>query len=115
MAPAPQSATGTGTHVGTGPGTDGATLSGCVTVRLWAAARAAAGRAEVELEVPGEVTVAWVRDAVVRRFADRSRLGEVLAVCSALVGEQPVGRADPGRVPVRPGDTVEFLPPFAGG
>ncbi len=87
-----------------------------MTVRLWASARAAAGVAEVEVEVPADgATVAWVRDEVVRRFADRPRLGEVLAVCSTLVGDQPVGRADPGAVPVEPGQTVEFLPPFAGG
>jgi hypothetical protein len=42
-------------------------------------------------------------------------LAEVLAVCSALVGDLPVGSADPGEVIVRPGETVEFLPPFAGG
>ena len=47
--------------------------------------------------------------------ADRPRLAEVLSVCSVLVGERPVGTADPAAVPVRAGDTVELLPPFAGG
>ena len=112
MLPAPHTSTGSWTQEGTGPGTG---VTGAVTVRLWASARAAAGAAEVELAVSGPVTVAWVRDEVVRRFADRPRLGDVLAVCSALVGDQPVGRADPGAVPVPPGTTVEFLPPFAGG
>jgi molybdopterin synthase sulfur carrier subunit len=86
-----------------------------VVVHLWAGARAAAGVGEVTLDVPGPVTVGWVRDEVVRRFPDAARLPSVLGVCSVLVGERPVGRADPEGVPVEPGDTVEFLPPFAGG
>ena len=44
-----------------------------------------------------------------------TNLAAVLGVCSVLVGEQPVGSQDPGAVEVRAGDTVEFLPPFAGG
>jgi molybdopterin converting factor small subunit len=87
-----------------------------VTVRFWAGARAAAGVAELDVDVPAEgASVAALREQVVRRFADRPRLAEVLAVCSTLVGDQPVGRADPGSVLVAPGQTVEFLPPFAGG
>jgi hypothetical protein len=46
---------------------------------------------------------------------DPARLARVLAVCSVLVGEQPLGGADPTTVVVEPGATVEFLPPFAGG
>jgi len=42
-------------------------------------------------------------------------LDAVVAVCSVLVGDRPVGSADPAGVPVQPGDTVELLPPFAGG
>jgi hypothetical protein len=92
-------------------------LSGdaCVTVRLWAGARAAAGTSEVVLPVPGPVTVAWVRDEVLRRLPSAAGLGQVLAVCSVLVGETPVGTADPAGVEVLPGGAVEFLPPFAGG
>ena len=44
-----------------------------------------------------------------------TRLPEVLAACSTLVGEQPVGTADPTTYVVEPGASVEFLPPFAGG
>ncbi|WP_278258670.1 hypothetical protein [Nocardioides convexus] len=40
---------------------------------------------------------------------------DVVRVCSVLVGERPVSSGDPGAVVVRPGETVEFLPPFAGG
>ena len=86
-----------------------------VLVHLWAGARAAAGVGEVTLEVTGPVTVGWVRDEVVRRFPEADRLPGVLGVCSVLVGDRPVGRTDPDQVPVEPGETVEFLPPFAGG
>jgi hypothetical protein len=44
-----------------------------------------------------------------------TRLAEVLAACSTLVGDQPVGKADPTTFLVDPGAEVEFLPPFAGG
>jgi sulfur-carrier protein len=86
-----------------------------VVVRLWAAARAAAGTAQVEVATEGPVTLAWLREEVVRRHPDADRLPSVLAVCSVLIGDQPVGRSDPGAVQVEPGTTVEFLPPFAGG
>ena len=38
-----------------------------------------------------------------------------VGVCSVLVGDRPVGAHDPALVEVRAGDTVELLPPFAGG
>lgn len=84
-----------------------------VVVRLWAAARAAAGQAEVTVTVDGPVSVAWLRDEVVRRHG--AQLDRVLQVCSVLVGDRPLGTADPNAVTVEPGGTVEFLPPFAGG
>jgi sulfur-carrier protein len=86
-----------------------------VVVRLWAAARAAAGAAEVEIATERPVTLAWLREEVVRRHPHADGLPSVLAVCSVLVGDQPVGKSDPGAVAVEPGTTVEFLPPFAGG
>ena len=86
-----------------------------VSVRLWAGARAAAGTSEVSLDVPGPVTVEWVRGEVLRSLPDAVGLDKVLAVCSVLVGETPVGTADPAGVEVLPGGSVEFLPPFAGG
>jgi len=85
-----------------------------VTVRYWAAARAAAGVAEDQLSVDGEVTLA----DVVRRVLDLhpvDRFPDLIKICSVLVGERPAGTRSPEQVPVRPGDTVEFLPPFAGG
>lgn len=84
-----------------------------VLVRYWAGARAAAG--VVEESVPGPLTLAQLLDEVVTRHADRPRLKDVVSVCSVLVGDRPVGTSDPATVVVRPGDTVELLPPFAGG
>jgi molybdopterin synthase sulfur carrier subunit len=83
-----------------------------VRVRYWAAARAAAGR-DVD-EVSGE-TLADVLDAVRRLHADQARFAQVIDVCSVLVGERPVGSRDPATVRIGVGETVELLPPFAGG
>lgn len=85
-----------------------------IRVRYWAAARSAAGVAGEDVDVPGPVTLAELRDEVVRRHPG-GRLPDVIKVCSVLVGERPVSSGDPAAVVVRPGDTVEFLPPFAGG
>lgn len=84
-----------------------------VLVRYWAGARAAAGVAEES--VPGPLTLSQLFDEVVVRHADRPRLKDVVSVCSVLVGDRPVGTSDPATVVLRPGDTVELLPPFAGG
>ena len=54
-------------------------------------------------------------DEVRSRHGARSRLAEVLAVCSVLVGDRPVGSRAPEDVRLAAGDTVELLPPFAGG
>ena len=85
-----------------------------ITVRYWAGAKHAAGTDRDDVVTVTPLTLEEVR----RRAVDLhpgTRLGEVLAACSALIGEQPVGKADPATVVVRPGETVEFLPPFAGG
>jgi molybdopterin synthase sulfur carrier subunit len=88
---------------------------GEVTVRYWAAARAAAGVESDRFEVGEGTTLDLLLKQVRDRHADRPRLGDVVAVCSVLVGDRPVGRHDPAQVEVRAGDTVELLPPFAGG
>ena len=85
-----------------------------ITVRYWASARAAAGVAEDLLPVSGPVSLADVRRAAVDLHPDTS-LAAVLAACSVLVGEHPAGTPPPEDVNVEPGETVEFLPPFAGG
>lgn len=85
-----------------------------ITVRYWASARAAAGVEADDLSVTGALTLI----DVVRRASSLhpgTRLPGVLEVCSVLVGDQPVSSRDPEAVLVQPGQTVEFLPPFAGG
>lgn len=82
-----------------------------VTVRYWAAARAAAGVAEESVPASG----LSLADLVARLGADRPALARVLSACSVLLGDQPVGSADRASVVVPAGATVEFLPPFAGG
>lgn len=83
-----------------------------MTVRYWAAARAAAGR-EVDHVDPG--TVAEVLEAVRVLHAGNDRFMRVLEICSVLVGEEPLGGADPATVAVPAGGQLELLPPFAGG
>ena len=85
-----------------------------VTVHYWAAARAAAGVGSDQLEVTGPLTLLEVRERAVGLHPG-TRLPDVLKICSVLVGERPVGSREPESVVVEPGDTVEFLPPFAGG
>jgi sulfur-carrier protein len=88
---------------------------GTVLVRYWAAARAAAGVEQDTVEVGAGTTLADVLEQVLRLRADRPRLADVVGVCSVLVGDRPVGASAPADVVIRPGDTVELLPPFAGG
>ncbi|HEX6246543.1 MAG TPA: MoaD/ThiS family protein [Nocardioidaceae bacterium] len=90
-----------------------ASTDGTVLVRYWAGARAAAGVAEESYPAP--TTLADLFSEVVSRHLDRPRLKDVVAVCSVLVGDRPVSSSDPADVVLRPGDTVELLPPFAGG
>jgi molybdopterin converting factor small subunit len=83
-----------------------------VTVHYWAAARAAAGMSE---ERVAAATLAELLAEISRRHSDRDRFDDVISTCSILVGETPVGARPPEEVRLAPGDTVEFLPPFAGG
>ena len=85
---------------------------GVVTVRYWAAARAAAG--VVSEEVPASTLAEAEAEVLARRPGDR-RFADVLAICSVLVGEVPVGARDHADVDLPAGAVVEFLPPFAGG
>lgn len=85
-----------------------------ITVRYWAGARAAAGTAEDVVEAPAGATLADVV-ARVLELHPGDRMSRTVAVCSVLVGDQPVGSRDPGDVRVPPGSVVELLPPFAGG
>ena len=85
-----------------------------IRVRYWAAAKAAAGTDSDDVAVSGPITLAELR-AAAAALHPGTRLAEVLGACSTLVGEQPVGLADPASYVVEPGASVEFLPPFAGG
>jgi molybdopterin converting factor small subunit len=83
-----------------------------VTVHYWASARAAAGTAEERVPAGN---LADLLTEISRRHGDRDRFDDVISTCSILVGETPVGAKEPADVRLHGGDTVEFLPPFAGG
>ena len=88
--------------------------AGTITVRYWAGAKAAAGTGEDAFAVEGPISLAEV---VIRSVGAHpgTRLAEVLAVCSTLVQDRPTASEDAANVQVEPGETVQFLPPFAGG
>ncbi|GGX24461.1 MoaD/ThiS family protein [Streptomyces lomondensis] len=81
-----------------------------VTVRYWAAAKAAAGVAEEPYEA---ATLAEALAGV--RARHPGELERVLRRCSFLVDGDPVGTRDHETVRLADGGTVEVLPPFAGG
>jgi molybdopterin converting factor small subunit len=89
--------------------------SGQVTVRYWASIRAAAGVEEETLPADGTTTLAGLKARARERHAGSARFAALLDTCSVLVRDRPVASRDPGTVTIGPGDTVEFLPPFAGG
>ena len=95
--------------------TDHKTDVGLVTLRYWASARAAAGTDSDTVQVDGPVPLADLIARARAAHADSSRFSDVLGCCSVMVGDRPVTTDDPATVFVRPGSTVEFLPPFAGG
>ena len=86
-----------------------------VTVRYWAAARSAAGVESDTLPLAEPTTLDVILSRVFDLHRDRPRLHDVVAVCSILVGDRPVGGHAPAEVTVDPGQTIELLPPFAGG
>lgn len=81
-----------------------------LTVRYFAAARAAAGVDSERLELREGAAVADVLDEVSRRHGDE--LASVLLRCSFLLDSVAV--RDRG-VPVTAGAELDVLPPFAGG
>jgi sulfur-carrier protein len=100
--------------MGSGPDDLATGETSAITVRYWASARAAAGVSSDALPVTGPLTLTDVVRRAVALHPD-TRLPNVLEACSVLVGDQPVGSRQPDGVLVNPGQTVEFLPPFAGG
>jgi molybdopterin converting factor small subunit len=83
-----------------------------VTVRYWAAVRSAAGVSEEQVDAR---TLADLQHEILRRHRDSDRFADLVAICSTLIGEVPVGSREPSDVTLSAGDTVELLPPFAGG
>ncbi|MDO5503200.1 MAG: MoaD/ThiS family protein [Actinomycetia bacterium] len=77
-------------------------------VRYWAGARAAAGTAEEYVTLPDVATVA---DVVATLEDQHPSLAPVLEVASLLLD----GRAARREEPVAGAQTLEVLPPFAGG
>jgi molybdopterin converting factor small subunit len=84
-----------------------------LTVRYFAAARAAAGVDAEELGLP--LRTAWTVDDVLRELAERHgpALAKVLGACSFLLDEVAVRSRD--TVVPRSGAVLDILPPFAGG
>jgi sulfur-carrier protein len=89
--------------------------AGQVRLRYWAGARAAAGVTEDLVEVPGSCTLEDLKARVLELHGSSARFAAILGTCSVLVDDLPVGSEDPRSVGVSAGQTVEFLPPFAGG
>ncbi|MGH3159387.1 MAG: MoaD/ThiS family protein [Streptosporangiaceae bacterium] len=83
-----------------------------VTIRYWAAAKAAAGTAQESVQA--DTLAAALTAALARREAD-SGLGTVLARSSFLVDGSAVGARAAQSVPLPEGAMIEVLPPFAGG
>lgn len=74
--------------------------------------RSAAGISEEQVDAR---TLADLQQEIVRRHSDSARFADLVAICSTLIGEVPVGSREPSDVTLSAGDTVELLPPFAGG
>lgn len=85
-----------------------------IEIRYWAAIRAAAHCKQETLEIPDPVSASALADRLIAQHAapDFTR---VLKVCSMLVDGQPVSPSARRSTMIHPGQTVEFLPPFAGG
>ena len=81
-----------------------------MTLRYFAAARAAAGLDSEDVSLSAPATVAEALAAGVRRHGDA--LDRVLLRCSYLLGGTAVHT---GATAVTDGDVIDILPPFAGG
>ncbi len=88
--------------------------TGAISVHYWASARAAAGLDAEQVAVTGPISLAELMGILVDRHPG-TNLRDVLHACSVLRGDEPVKNRDPDTVELRAGQSVEFLPPFAGG
>ncbi|HEY0904783.1 MAG TPA: MoaD/ThiS family protein [Marmoricola sp.] len=98
-----------------GPTLHNDSAAGQIRLRYWASARAAAGVAEDVLAADGPVSLEALRTRARELHVASAGFAAVLDTCSVLVGDRPVTSEDATSVQIRPGQTVEFLPPFAGG
>jgi sulfur-carrier protein len=83
-----------------------------VTVRYFAAARAAAGAESETVTVPPGATVAELVDGLAAR---NTQLATVLRRCSYLCDGIAVRDNAATSRRLRAGETIDVLPPFAGG
>jgi len=83
-----------------------------VTLRYWAAMRAAAGTSEQVIQA---ASLGEALRLVRAEHGDGSRFAAVLDVCAVVVDGTPAGSRDHDEITLRDGSTVELLPPFAGG
>lgn len=81
-----------------------------VTVRYFAAARAAAGLPSENVDVGDGATVADALETIAARHGEALR--KVLTACSFLVDSVAVRDRT---TPLQPGAELDVLPPFAGG
>jgi sulfur-carrier protein len=80
-----------------------------ITVRYFAAARAAAGSESEELSVRAGATVSELVDTLGGRSQELARvLGRCSFLCDGLAVRDQTQ-------PLRAGNTIDVLPPFAGG
>jgi molybdopterin synthase sulfur carrier subunit len=93
-------------------GADTPLAGGIVTLRYWAAARAAAGRSDEQFS---GASLADVLASALQAHQGNPRFAQVLGVSSLLVGDRPLGKTDPASIEVTHGDVIDILPPFAGG
>lgn len=85
-----------------------------VDVRYWAAIRAAAGVKEESVELEDASTVSGLVALLIANHGSRD-FARILDGCSVLIDGRSVGRAARPATVIAAGQTVEFLPPFAGG
>ncbi len=71
-------------------------------------------RVGAEDQVSGD-NVAEALEAAVVLHAGNPRFRRVISASSLLLGDMPLGARDLTLVAVSHGDTIEVLPPFAGG
>ncbi|PSK97557.1 molybdopterin converting factor small subunit [Haloactinopolyspora alba] len=83
-----------------------------VTMRYWAAMRAAAG---VNEQLVDADTLDTALRAVRAGHEDDSRFARVLGICAVVVDGTPAGARPYRDIVLHEGSVVELLPPFAGG